>query len=284
MKIRDLLTKIRRTKEEPFGADALGLFRVRTRLPTVTVTEGLLEKLSAIVEPLAKGEVDKVVARWKEKREAEGYQFTGDQSDTLISYYDEVKKTIVPSYRLTVRSGGMEVILRADKFSELRRRLELIERGIVKELRVEFTSRDFHLGIELKDSLILRPSLTVAGRDKRRVASLFKGILSCLAEHGNPNGFVDNPLSLLLFPFFLGFLLLNTLFRLLGGVSFGGAFLFGLFLNVPLFLLIVFLLRKGFPLVEFRVAKEEMGRVGWLKAVFFLVGFGIVVFSILTRV
>ncbi len=283
MRIKDLLRGIRRTREEPFGAAAGGLFRVRRRLPTVTVTGGLLEDLSSILEPLAKKELDKVVSRWKEAREAKGYEFTGEQADVLISYYDEAKKAITATYRLLITSQGMEVILRAQKFSELKNRLESVGKGKTKELVMEFTSRDFHMWLELKDSFILRPFLTIGGTERREVISLAQKILGCFARRRNLNRLVDNSLSLLLFPFLLGFLLLNTIFRCLGGVTLTDAFLFGLFLNIPLFLLVVILIRKGFPLVEFNLTEEEMKGLNVPKVLFFLVALGIPAFSIVTR-
>lgn len=249
----------------------------------MTVTEALGRELSAVLESLARTELDKTVRRWKQAKEEQGYKFTEEQGDVLISYYDQAKKTIMPTYRLLVGSRGMEAILKAETFSELEGRLESIEKGRVREFVVDFTSRDLHLWMDLKDSFILRPYLTIGGTDRSQLVSLSREILRCFASHRNINSWVDNSVSLLLFPFVLGFLLLNAIFRCLGGVSLTDAFLFGLFLNVPLFLLLVVLIRKGFPLVDFRLTPEEMGRVNVPKMVFFLVALAIPAFSILTR-
>lgn len=249
----------------------------------MTVTEKLAEELSEILEPLAREEVERVVMRWKEAKEAQGCEFTGEEGDLLISYYNEAKKSIAPIYRLLVTSRGVEVIFRAEGVSELRKRLESVEEGRVKELILEFGSRELHFRLELRDNIILGPSLAIRGTRRREVTLLSRRILGCLARHRNLNGLVDNSVSLLLFPFVLGFLLLNAIFRCLGGVSLPGAFLFGLFLNVPLFFLTVILIRKGFPLVEFKLTESELRRVNLAKPFFFLVSLGIPIFSLLSR-
>jgi len=252
------LRKKERKKEVFFGESIVdGLFKIVKDLPTLTIDTDFLKVLSTTIEPIRKRKVDNMVNRWRSRKEKEGFKFEDEGADVLITYYNECKRTLSPVYNVHLKDKNMEASLRCNSLSEFKRKISKIKGGNVYSIEFEFTADDFYLRINMKDSLIFTPSIVAGGKNRKEILNISQKIYDGLTPFYNLNFLFTNFFSFFAIPFAFVIPVLAIIFDHIRGISLGTGVIIALAVNFPVFIFTTYIIRKGFPVVEFKLFERK---------------------------